>query len=83
MQHSIRYNIINIANQLSFAYRGLAPELQVFISPSTKLRKVADFICAFEEKQEVWHEMMTIPAGPQQYYNLIQRLLPYRPPLLS
>ena len=78
MRHGIGCNIIDVANQLSFAYRGLAPELRVFISPLTESTKVADFICALEEKQEVWHEMMTTPAGPQRYYNPIRRPSPYR-----
>ena len=64
MQHNIRCNIINIANQLSFAYQGLVSKLQMFISPLTKLIKAANFICALQEKQEAWHEMMTTPAGP-------------------
>ena len=81
MRHGIGCNIIDVANQLSFAYRGLAPELRVFISPPTKSTKAADFIRALEEKQEVWHEMMTTPATPQRYYNPVQRLSPFRPPL--
>ncbi len=63
MQHRIGYNIVNIANQLFFAYRGLASELWVFVSPPTESMKAIDFIRTLEEKQEVWHEMMTAPAG--------------------
>ncbi len=62
MRHGIGCNIVDIANQLSFAYRGLAPELRVFVSLPTESMKAADFICTLEEKQEVWHEMMTTPA---------------------
>ena len=83
MRHGIRCNIVDVANQLSFAYRGLAPELRVFVSPPTESTKAADFICALEEKQEVWHQMMTTLAGPQRYYNPAQRSSPYKPPLLS
>ena len=83
LRHDIECNIVDIANQLSFAYQGLAPELQVFISPSTKSTKAADFICALKEKQKVWHEMMTTLAGSQRYYNPAQRSSPYRPPLPS
>ena len=82
MRHGIGCNIVDMANQLSFAYQGLAPELRVFVSPLTESTKAADFICTFEEKQEVWHEIMNT-AGPQRYYNPIQRPLPYRPPLPS
>ena len=82
MRHGIGCNIVDVANQLSFAYRGLAPELRVFVSPPTESTKAADFICTLEEKQEVWHEMMTT-AGPQRYYNPIRRPSPYRPPLPS
>ncbi len=64
MRHGIGCNIVNVANQLSFAYRGLAPELQVFVLPFTKLTKAADFICTLEKKPEVWHEIMTNPSGP-------------------
>lgn len=73
IQYNIRYNIIDVANQLSFAYRGLAPELQVFISPPTKSTKAADFIYALEEKYEIWHKMITTLAGPQLYYKPAQR----------
>ena len=83
MEHGIGCNFVNVANQLSFAYRGLALELQVFISPPTKSTKAPDFICTFEEKQKVWHKMITTPARPQRYYNLAQRPSPYRPPLPS
>ncbi len=83
MRHGIGCNIVDVANQLSFAYRGIAPELRVFVSPPTNLTKAADFIRMLEEKQEVWHEMMTTPATPQRYYNPVRRLSPFRPPLLS
>ena len=82
MRHGIGCNIVDVANQLSFAYRGLAPELRVFVSPPTEFTKAADFIRTLEEKQEVWHEMMTT-AGPQRYYNPTERPLPYKPPLPS
>ena len=85
MQHDIRCNIVNVANQLSFAYRGLAPELRVFVMPPTKSTKVSDFIRALEKKQEVWHEMMTTSTAPHKYYNPAQRLSPspYKPSLPS
>lgn len=83
MRYGIGCNIVEVANQLSFAYRGLAPELQVFVSPLTKSTKAADFICTLEKKQEVWHEMITTPASPQRYYNPARRSSLYRPPLPS
>ena len=85
MRHGIGCNIVDVANQLSFAYRGLAPKLRVFITPPTKATKASDFIRALEEKQEVWHEMMTTPAAPPRYYNPTRRPSPssYRPPLPS
>ncbi len=64
MQYGIGYNIVDVANQLSFAYQGLALKLQVFVSPPIKSAKAADFIHVLEEKQEIWHEMMTTPTGP-------------------
>ena len=81
MQYGIRCNIVDIANQLSFAYRGIAPELRVFVSPPIELKKAVDFIRALEEKQKVWHEMMTALLGPQQYYNPARRPSSYRLPL--
>ena len=83
MQQGIECNIVDVANQLFFAYWGIALELRVFVSPPTESIKVADFICMLEKRQEIWHEMMTTPATPQQYYNPIRRLLPFTPSLLS
>lgn len=83
IQHNIGYNIVNNANQLSFAYRGLASKLKVFISLPTKLTKVANFICTLWEKQKVWHKLITTPAIPQQYHNLFRRLLLFKSPFSS
>ncbi len=83
MRHGIGCNIVDVANQLSFAYQGLASELRVFVSPLTESTKAADFICALEEKQEVWHEMMTTLSRPPRYYNPARRDSPYRNPLPS
>ena len=84
MRHEIVCNIVDIANQLLFTYYNIAPELQVFISPFTEMTKTFNFICIFEEKQEVWHEMMATPAVPSRYYNnnfrqlsLLRHFLPY------
>lgn len=74
--HSIGYNIIDIANQLFFAYKGIVSELWVFVLPPTESKKAADFICMFEEKQKVWHEMMTTLDTSHKYYNLTWRPLP-------
>lgn len=71
MRHGIGCNIIDMANQLSFAYRSLAPELQVFVMPLTESTKAFDFIHALKEKQKVWHEMMTSPTTSHRYYNLV------------
>lgn len=64
IQHSIRCNIIHVANQLSFAYQGIAQELWVFVLQPTDLIKADNFICMLEEKQEIWHEMMTTLEMP-------------------
>lgn len=50
MQHGIEYNIINIANQLSFIYQSIAPELRVFVLSLTKSIKAANFIRIFKKK---------------------------------
>lgn len=66
MQHNIRCNIFNVANQLFFAYQGIVLELQVFVSLPTELTKAIDFICTLEEKQELWYKMITnwlLPTG--------------------
>ena len=83
MQLGIKCNIVNIANQLFFAYLGIAPELWVFVLPPTNLTKAANFIRTLEKKQEVWHKMMITPAMPQWYYNPVRKLSPFRPLFLS
>ena len=81
--HGIGCNIVDVANQLFFAYQVIAPEVCVFVSPPTDLTKAADFILTLEKKQEVWYEMTTTPATPPQYYKPVWRLLPFTLPLLS
>lgn len=53
MRHGIGCNIVDVANQLSFTYRNIAPELRVFIFPPTESIRAADFIRALEKKQEI------------------------------
>lgn len=50
MRHGIGCNIVDVANQLFFAYRDIAPELRIFISPPIESTRAADFIHAFKEK---------------------------------
>lgn len=69
MRHSIGCNIVDMANQLSFAYRSIAPELRVFVLPPIKFPRPADFIRALEEKEKVCHKMTTVPITSNQYYN--------------
>lgn len=83
MRHGIGCNIVDVANQLSFTYPGIAPKLRIFVLLPIESTRVPDFICALEEKQKVWYEMMITPAGPQQYYNPAQRPSPYRLPMSS
>ena len=85
MRHGIGCNIIDVANQLFFAYQGIAPELRVFVSLPTESTKAADFIRALKEKQEVWYEMMTTPITSHRYYNPARRPSPspYKLPLPS
>ena len=77
MRHGIGCNIVDVANQLCFAYRSIAPKLKVFVSPPTESTRAADFIRALEEKQEVWHEMMSVPAVSSQYHNSFCRGLSF------
>lgn len=83
MQQGIVCNFVDVVNQLFFAYRSLTPKLYVFVSPLTKSTKATDFIYALEEKQQVWHKMMTTSVKPQRYYNPMQKTSPYRPLLAS
>ena len=69
MRHGIGCNIVDIANQLSFAYCGIAPELRVFVSLPMESTRAADFIRALEEKQEVWHKIMSVLAVSSRYHN--------------
>lgn len=59
MRHEIGCNIVDVFNQLSFAYRGLAPELRVFVSLPTKSMKASNFIRTLEKKQEVWYNIVS------------------------
>ncbi len=77
MRHGIGCNIVDVANQLSFTYRGIAPELRVFVSPPTESTRAADFIRALEEKQEVWHKIMTVPTVSNRYHNSFRRPSPF------
>ena len=58
IQHGIGCNIVDIANQLSFAYRGVAPELRIFLPPPYHTTKASDFICLMKEKQEAWFDIL-------------------------
>ena len=53
MRHGTGCKIVNVVNQLSFAYQGIILELQVLVSPPTYLTNAANFIYMLEEKQEV------------------------------
>lgn len=58
IRHGIGCNIIDIANQLSFAYQGLASELRVFIPSPTSATNTSDFIRTLEENQEAWYDLI-------------------------
>lgn len=75
--YGIGCNIVDVANQLSFTYWGLALELRVFVSPSTKSIRISDFIHTFEDKQKVWHKIMTTLVTSHKYYNSAQRPSPF------
>lgn len=88
MRHKIGYNIVDVTNQLFFIYRGIAPELRVFVLPPTEITKASDFVRALEEKQEVWYKMMTTPMILGKYYESFRHLSlfrssPSKPPLPS
>lgn len=66
MRYAISCNILDVSNKFSFAYRGLAPELRIFIVPSSKLTKASDFIAALKKKKDCWIDM---PFQPLPQYN--------------
>lgn len=52
MRHGIGCNIVDIGNQLSFAYCGIALKLRVFVLPPTESTRAADFIRALEKNKK-------------------------------
>lgn len=88
MRHGIGCNIIDVINQFFLAYRGLAPELIVFVLPQTKSNKADDFIYILKKKQDVRYRMMTISIILNQYHNNFCHPSPFsssssRPPFSS
>lgn len=78
MRQSLRCNIVDITNQLFFAYQELALELRVFVSSPTKSTKASNFIQPLEEKQKIWYKMMTVSSAPQRYYSPAQKPSAYK-----
>lgn len=50
MQYATIANILNVPNQLSFAYKSLTPELRFFIIPLVESTKTLEFILQLDEK---------------------------------
>lgn len=59
MYHDLGCNIVEVANQLSFTYKGLVSKLQVFVISSIDTKKTTNFIYAIEEKQKIWYDILT------------------------
>lgn len=68
MRYRIGCNIIDVINQVSFAYHDIISKIKVFVLPLIEATRAFDFIRILEEKQEVWHKMMTIPMVSSRYY---------------
>ena len=62
MRYGISCNIVDLANNLSFAYRGIALKLRVFVLLPTKSTRVVNFIYILKKKQEAWHKIITLPT---------------------
>lgn len=67
MRHDLSCNIVIVVNQLLLAYRGLAPEFLIFVTPPTDITKATDFIHGLKEKQEVWYDMLTTQPNVEHY----------------
>lgn len=51
IQYGISCNIINVANQLFFAYQGIAPKLGLYVFISMETMKTSNFIYALCKKK--------------------------------
>lgn len=58
IRYGIGYNIVNISNQLSFAYQDLAYNTRIFIFTSTTMTKASNFIKSIEEKQKTGNNIL-------------------------
>lgn len=48
MYYKLSYNIVDVFNSISFTYRGLTSELQVFITLFVNINKETNFIQALK-----------------------------------
>lgn len=53
IRYIMRCNIVDITNQLLFAYRGLVSEFRIFVTLFIDITKATVFIQVIQEKQEV------------------------------
>ena len=59
VHHANRIDIEAIYNQLTFAYKGIAVELWVFVNPPTLASTILDFIQMLEVKKLAWFALYT------------------------
>ena len=55
--HAKLANIDSVENQLTFAYKGISPELRAFVDPPDSNTTVSQFIAALEKKKDTWFDI--------------------------
>ena len=55
--HAKSANIDSVENQLTFAYKGISPELRAFVDPLNSNITVSQFIAALKKKKDTWFNM--------------------------
>lgn len=57
LRHCIGANVVDEANQICHAYRGLAPELKIVVTPPTESTKTSDFTQELEKGQVLYEKL--------------------------
>lgn len=58
IQLEIGYNIVDIANLLTFAYWSVVQKLKIFILFTIYIIKMSNYICLIKEQQETCFDML-------------------------
>ena len=65
--HAKSANIDSVENQLTFAYKGISPELRAFVNSLNNNTTVSQFIAALKKKKDTWFDMQ-----PRHYSKVTQ-----------